>query len=798
MFTPLNEIRMVPKIEAKSWNPTLEREILKKWESDDTYNFSVESDKSPFVIDTPPPYPSGRPWHLGAAAHYAQIDMIARFARMSGQNVLFPIGIDRNGLPVEIYTEKKYKIRMRKMERERFLDLCKVALDDLEAEMIRIMKDMGLSCNFDQYYRTDSDEFRSLTQNTFIDLWKRRLVYLATRPNNFCADCGTTIADAEIVYEDLPAKLAHMYFKVRETTEKIVIASTRPELLFACQCVIVNPQDERYAKFHGKYVEIPIFRREVKVLPHHSAKQEFGSGAVMVCSYGDQNDVQVFRELGLSEIVAINPNGITTAAAGPYSNLTLKEARAKIIEDLNSAGFLEKVEDILHRTPLCERSKTPIEIIPLEDYYLKQIEFIPKLKTLAEKMNFYPPMHKQILINWLNSISIDWPISRRRFYGTEIPVWYCNNCKTPNIPDPTLTDRYYRPWKERPPFEKCMACNCTDFTGEDRIFDTWMDSSITPLYITRYKRDQRFHKYTYPATIRPQAKDIIRTWLHYSMLRCFQLTDKMPWSMAWIMGFGVDERGEKMSKSKGNVIDPFPIIHQYGADAFRLWSASEGNLGYDFRCSEQRIAGSKNFLSKLWNIGRFISSFEIPTRAPSELFITDRWIISELSRLVEQCKAGYNNLNFFVPSNAIREFTRNLFAAHYIEMVKARAYEKEESNGHKSASFTLHRCLYTILLLLAPICPFITEELWTKIYSTTSIHTEHLPELLPGEDNQELCKYTGPITEFNSEVWNKKKETILEKTGKALSLRDPIHISVPSELEPFKTDLQLMHNLTGL
>jgi valyl-tRNA synthetase len=798
MFTPLNEILMVPKIEAKSWNPTLEKEILKKWESDDTYSFSVESDKSPFVIDTPPPYPSGRPWHLGAAAHYAQIDMIARFARMSGQNVLFPIGIDRNGLPVEIYTEKKYKIRMRKMERARFLDLCKVALDDLEAEMIRIMKDMGLSCNFDQYYRTDSDEFRSLTQNTFIDLWKRRLVYLATRPNNFCADCGTTIADAEIVYEDLPAKLAHMYFKVRETTEKIVIASTRPELLFACQCVIVNPQDERYARFHGKYVEIPIFRREVKVLPHHSAKQEFGSGAVMVCSYGDQNDVQVFRELGLSEIVAINPNGITTAAAGPYSNLTLKEARAKIIQDLNSAGFLEKVEDILHRTPLCERSKTPIEIIPLEDYYLKQIEFIPKLKTLAEKMNFYPPMHKQILINWLNSISIDWPISRRRFYGTEIPVWYCNNCKTPNIPDPTLTDRYYRPWKERPPFEKCMACNCTDFTGEDRIFDTWMDSSITPLYITRYKRDQKFHKYTYPATIRPQAKDIIRTWLHYSMLRCFQLTDKVPWSMAWIMGFGVDERGEKMSKSKGNVIDPFPIIHQYGADAFRLWSASEGNLGYDFRCSEQRIAGSKNFLSKLWNIGRFISSFEIPTRAPVELFITDRWIISELSRLVEQCKAGYNNLNFFVPSNAIQEFTRNLFAAHYIEMVKARAYEKEESNGHKSASFTLHRCLSTILLLLAPICPFITEELWTKIYSTKSIHTEHLPEFLPGEDNQELCKYTGPITEFNSEVWNKKKETILEKTGKALSLRDPIHISVPRELEPFKTDLQLMHNLIVL
>ena len=371
---------MDPKIEAKSWNPMLEKETLRKWENEDIYTFSTTSETGSFVIDSPPPYPSGRPWHIGAAAHYAQIDMIARFARMSGYNVMFPIGIDRNGLPVEIYTEKKHKIRMRKMKREAFLDLCRVALDDLEAEMIQIMKNMGLSCNFKQYYRTDSDEFRALTQNTFIDLWKRHLVYLATRPNNYCSDCGTTIADAEIIYEDLPTKLVYMNFTVKETSEKLVIASTRPELLFACQCIIVNPKDGRYLQFHGKHVEIPIFEREVKILPHHSAKPEFGSGVVMVCSYGDQNDVQLFRELGLKEIVAINANGITTPTAGPYSNLTLKEARDKIIEDLNDAGLIDRVEDIVHRTPLCERSKTSIEIIPMEDYYLKQLELHSKIK----------------------------------------------------------------------------------------------------------------------------------------------------------------------------------------------------------------------------------------------------------------------------------------------------------------------------------------------------------------------------------------------------------------------------------
>ena len=304
---------MEPKIAAKSWNPDVERIIFKKWEEDDLFKFSISEQKQAFVIDTPPPYPSGSPWHIGAAAHYAQIDMIARTARMMKYNVMFPIGIDRNGLPVEIYTEKKYKIRMRQMDRSKFLDLCRVALDDLESEMINIMKSMGLSGNFKEYYRTDSDEFRSLTQSTFIDLWKRGLVYLANRPNNYCPDCGTTIADQEIVYKDVLTRLVYISFKIQGTNDNIVIASTRPELLFACQAIIVNPKDERYIKVQGKHALVPIFNREVEILSHFSAKPEFGSGAVMVCSYGDQNDVQIFRQLGLEEIVALDKNGITAA-----------------------------------------------------------------------------------------------------------------------------------------------------------------------------------------------------------------------------------------------------------------------------------------------------------------------------------------------------------------------------------------------------------------------------------------------------------------------------------------------------
>lgn len=777
---------MEPKIQSKAWNHEIESAILSKWQDDDVYRFEISS-KPAFVIDTPPPYPSGKPWHMGAAAHYAQIDMIARTARMSGKNVLFPIGIDRNGLPVEIYTEKKYKVRMRQMDRQKFLDLCKGALDDLEAEMLQIMKNMGLSGDFAHYYRTDSDEYRALTQATFIDLWNRGLVYLANRPNNYCPDCGTTIADAEIIYDDLPTKLVHMKFKVAGTNENIIIASTRPELLFACQAVIVNPDDERYLDYQNKSVVLPIFGREVPVKVHHSAKPEFGSGAVMVCSYGDQNDVQVFRELQLKEIVALSENGITTESAGAYAGLRVNQARTRVIEDLKAAGLVEKEESIMHRTPLCERSKTPIEIIPLHDYYVKQLDYVPQLRELAMKLKFHPEMHRQILLNWLDSVAIDWPVSRRRFYGTEIPIWYCNSCKTPLLPEPS---KYYRPWKEKPPFDVCAKCGGKEFTGEDRTFDTWMDSSISPLFVTRFKGDDKLHDYAYPASVRPQAKDIIRTWLHYTMLRCVQLTGKMPWTDAWIMGYGVDEKGEKMSKSKGNVIDPFPIIQKYGADTFRFWAASEANLGYDFRCSEQRIAGAQKFLSKLWNVGRFLSSFEVVKEKPEKLEASDEWILAELSRLVQECGRGYDEYNFFVPANAIRDFTWNVFAAHYIEMVKGRAYE--DRPGHTSALYTLHKVFSTVLLLLAPITPFIAEELWTKMYSEKSVHLQSLPS---DRAESDMAKFTKAISDFNSQVWNKKKETVSPETGKPLSLKDPIDIPVPDDLTPFAADLVSMHNL---
>ncbi|MCX6821553.1 MAG: valine--tRNA ligase [Candidatus Aenigmarchaeota archaeon] len=771
-----------PKITENRWNPGLEEKIRKTWNEEKIYVFNKNTKKKVFTIDTPPPYPSGRPWHIGAAAHYSQIDMIARTARMMGFEVFFPIGIDRNGLPVENYTEKKYNISIHETSREKFINLCVTALDDLEAEMIQIMKVMGLSGDFDNYYRTDSKEYRTLTQTTFIKLWDKGLIYEDTRPNNYCIKCGTTIADAEIEYEELPTELIYIKFKMKETGKDIIIATTRPELLCSCQAIIYNPKDERYKDLEGKHAIVPIFSKEVPILAHPYAKQEFGSGIVMICSYGDYSDVRMFRELKLKEIIAITPEGKMGKNAGNYAGLSIKDARNKIIQDLEKAGLIQKKENIMHRTPLCYRSKTPIEIIPMKEYYLKQIDFIPELLKIAKNMKFYPERHRQILIDWINSLTIDWPVSRRRYYGTEIPIWYCKNCKKACLPEP---EKYYQPWKDNPPFKTCPHCKSEKgFEGETRTFDTWMDSSISPLFISKYGKDDDFFKKTFPAGIRPQAKDIIRTWLHYTILRCYQLTKKQAFEGAWIMGYGVDEEGKRMSKSKGNVVDPLPILEKYGGDIFRFWNASEAGLGSDFRYSNDKIESSAKFLTKLWNISRFISMF--PEEKKAELTETDKWILSELNELIKKCIEGYESFDFFIPATALREFTWNLFASHYLEMAKSRAYGQGfDEEEQKAAWYTLHLVLKTLLKLFAPISPFITDYVWKELYGKESIHLESLskPEWGFG-----LEKSTGKITEFNTEIWKTKKD-------KGLSLKTEIEVKIPKELKQFEKDLINMHNI---
>ncbi len=696
--------------------------------------------------------------------------------------MLYPIGIDRNGLPVEIFAERKYRVQMRKTPREEFINLCKHALDDLEAYMIGLLKTLGISGDYYNKYRTDSEEYRKLTQWSFIELWKKGLIYVANRPNNYCPDCATTIADAEIEYEELPTFLVTNAFRVKDGKAELSVATTRPELLAACQMLVVNPSDARYKKFVGKTAIVPIYNREVPIKAHKSVDPKFGSGVVMVCSYGDYNDVMLVREFKLKEIVAVDMDGKMTAVTGKYTGTSIKDARSQIIQDLQDAGVATKVEQIQHRTPLCDRSKTPIEIIPMEEYYLKQLEFKPALKKLAKKIEFHPAMHRQILYDWIDVLTTDYPISRRRYYATEIPVWYCSKCGTPHLPKPGV---YYRPWRDEAPFKKCKKCGNLKFVGETRTFDTWMDSSLSPLYISKRLKSGRFHSLTFPATVRMQGKDIVRTWLYYSLLKSYQLTGKEPFEHAWIGGMGQDSQGRKMSKSLGNFLDVEPLLARSGADAFRFWGASEAGLGYDFRFSEERILGAGKFLTKLWNTCRFISSFPIPEKA--DLTWTDKWVLNELGKLTEDCVEAYGRFDVFTVSTKVREFLWNVFASHYLEMAKGRAYGDGATKEEQEAAwYTLHTVVRSMLLLVAPITPYITDSVWRKLYGAQSIHLERFPKPQRFDVSEKVSQ---SIIEFNAQVWKSKKD-------KGMALKDSIATKIPANLKQFEKDLVRMHHIT--
>ncbi|MFQ6059857.1 MAG: valine--tRNA ligase [Thermoplasmata archaeon] len=766
-----------PKLKEKRWKTEFERELLEEWEKSNPYSFERNSKKPIYVIDTPPPYPSGT-WHIGAVAGYSLIDMCARLKRMEGYEVLFPFCLDKNGINIELTVERKYNKSLHEFDREEFIKICREEIGRIGGGILRLARRIGMSSDFGEYYyETDSPDYRKVTQSIFIDLWKRGLVYTGLRPSFYCPDCKTTIAEAEIDYEERMSVLTSVKFRVKETNEEIIIATTRPELLCACRVVLVHPEDERWKHLHGKTAIVPLYGIEVPITPHPYAVPEFGTGIVMMCSYGDQGDVQIFRELGLEAVKAIDEEGRMTEAAGPYQGMKVADARKKIVEDLISNDLVTDKESLMHKTPLCSRSRTEIEFISMEEMYLKQLDFLEDLKKCASDMNFYPPKHKRILDDWIDALTIDWPISRRRYYHTEIPLWYCKNCNETIVPPP---GEYYQPWKNPPPIEICPKCGGKDFVGEERVFDTWMDSSNSNLVATLYMRDDEFFERNFPTSLRPQGREIVRTWLYYTLLKSWLVKEKKPFQDVLIHGLGLDARGRAMHKSLGNVIEPEPIIEKHGADSFRFWAASETNIGDDFRISEDRIAGSKKFLTKLWNVARFVSSFRFVENG--ELRPSDEWIVSEMNSLVEECDQGFAQYNFFVPANRVRSFLWNVFAPHYIEMAKSRAYKSDSG-----ALYALHECLRTMLRILAPIVPFITEKIWKEIYGG-SVHDQSMPRPLE-ERRSKLSKLTVELLEFNSRIWKTKK-------SRNLSLRSELRgVKVPENLRPFEEDLVSMHNL---
>ena len=786
--------------DIKNWNAEIEAKITKQWRNEELFKVDEKTKKKIYSIDTPPPYVNS-PIHIAQAITYCYMDFFARYKRMKGFEVIFPLGLDRNGLPIEMAAEKKYNISPFTIGREKFIEYCEKLINEGSVGTTESFEKLGIS--FTSYkegnhlgavYKTDSPEYRALTQSTFIELYKKGLVYEDARINNWDPKLQSTIADSEIEYKDIPSTFNDIKWKVKETGENIIIATTRPELICTCGMVIFNPEDKRYKHLEGKHAISPLFNKEIKIKSHPLADQNKGTGIVMMCSVGDLSDIQFFREQNIKPIIAINKNGTMNENAGFLVNLPVKKAREKIIELLKEKKLLVKQENISHRTPISERSKAEIEFIEMPEFSLKQLEFKKDIKNISKKINFYPKESKKILDDWIESINIDWPISRRRYYATPIPLWHYKEDNLVALPP---AGEYYIPWKQTPPKNSEIYKNGKKignmkeyknkkWIGEERVFDTWMDSSISELYILKYKSNKDFFKKSYPASLRPQGKEIVRTWLYYTILRGFLETGKQCFDDVWIHQHLTDDKGNKMAKSEGNVIDPKDVIKQYGAEAMRLWSVTEGDLSkQDLRVSKERIQGETKTINKIINISRFVHQFEKPKKV--KLTPLDKLYIDHIEDLTNKTDIAYNNYTCFHPSQELRNFIWETFASHYIELVKGRAYNqenifsKEESD---SAKYTLHYLLERMLILLYPIIPQVTSIIAEE--SNLDLIKIEFPKVKLGKSDLSLIN---KISDFNSLVWKTKKE-------KNISLREPISgIKIPKELKDFEKDLKACHKL---
>ncbi|MEE2758515.1 MAG: class I tRNA ligase family protein [Candidatus Thermoplasmatota archaeon] len=822
-----------PTITDKRWSIDLEKRIQEAhYANADSYNqrygFNPDSGREIFVIDTPPPYPSGT-WHIGAVAQYSMIDVIARSQRLLGKEVYFPWGVDRNGINIEFTVEKNTGRKMKTYDRAEFLKLCEETIEEYTQAMRKTASRVGLSCDFSREYLTDAPDYRAVTQAIFVDLFKRGEIIEDLRPNIYDPVEGTTIADAEVERLQRKTQLVDVKWST-ENGDDLIISTTRPELICACGVVVVHPEDMRYSHLVGQKAILPVpvdgRPKEVEIRTHHSVKSDFGSGVLMVCSFGDQNDVAVFREMGLAPFQAIDLAGCMTSISGPLAGMPVKEARAEIIEWLDTQGRISNIEEREQEVPVSERGKNPVEIILLKEWYVRQTHIQDRMREHIEDINFIPSRNRQFLLDWMENVSIDWPISRRRWYHTEIPIWYSEDESKVVVPPAGI---YVQPWCQSPPDDSRVLDRTTredlgsyadlseqlgDILGEEKVFDTWMDSSNSNLFVSGYLNDPSTFEKAFPTGIRPQGKEIVRTWLYYTLLKSTLLMDMPGFQNVWIDGLGMDPWGRKMSKSLGNGIDADSVLecgaggrtgswkvrgpdksvqlkaNKIGSECFRLWKACDAQVGDDFHINPEEIE-AKYFgvLTKIFNVARFASQFPIPDdlmQAPEDLCVGDRWILSEFSQVLDDVHQYWNDIDIFSATRSIKNFGTDVLPSHWLEMAKGRLYD-----GDLNAAWTIHRIVKDLLTIFSPICPFFAHHLSDTLYGESAVDIRNYP-MTPIENDAEAARLrtlTTMLCEFNSETWRSKKEA-------GLSLNAEIEgICVPDEIAEFAPELTAMHKL---
>jgi len=751
--------RYDPKASEPKWQ--------KYWEEKNIYRFDPKSKAETYSVDTPPPTVSGK-MHLGHAFSYAQQDFVVRFQRMLGKNIFYPFGTDDNGLATERLVEKMKKVKSKDMDRKEFIKLCLTTLEkELRPKYIEDWKRIGMSCDWNIFYTTINEHCQKISQRSFIELYKNKREYRKEAPTMWCPECQTGISQVECQDKELSSFFNDIIFKVNK--QDISIATTRPELLPACVAVFYHPDDKRYQKYKNKKAKVPLFDFEVPILEDERADPEKGTGLVMCCTFGDQTDMEWQKAHNLPIKEAITKDGKMTELAGKYKGHSIKTARKLILEDLKDSRLCVGQEPIKHPVNVHERCGTEIEFVHSKQWFIKYLDLKNEMLKWGKKLNWYPKHMRSRFDHWVKGLQWDWLISRQRHFGVPFPIWYCKKCDEIILAD--LSQLPVDPLKDSPKTKECPKCKCKEFIPEKDVLDTWATSSLTPQLAVELM-PKELQKKLYPMSLRPQAHDIITFWLFNTVVKS-QLHNKVnPWQDVMIAGHAQDPHGKKMSKSKGNVIEPQEMIEKYSSDALRFWAAGS-KLGDDLPFQEKDLVTAQKFITKLWNASRFafmhLKDYNI--QKPKKLETTDEWLLIKLNEIINNSTESFKKYEYARTKADVENFFWHTFCDNYLEIIKDRLYnpDRRGKEARLSAQYGLYNSLLSILKMIAPIMPHITEEIYQVYFAEKekqkSIHNSKWPEEIKANKKAE------PIGDLVVYAVQKARQA---KADKNLSLKTPL------------------------
>ncbi len=692
----------------KTYNPSeIVDRLYKKWLDKKYFHAEVDRSKKPFTIVMPPPNITGQ-LHMGHALDNTLQDILIRFKRMQGYNALWQPGTDHASIATEVKVTNKLReegIDKEELGREGFLKRTWEWREEYGGRIVSQLKKLGSSADWDRERFTMDEGCSKAVQEVFIRLYEKGYIYQGSRIINWCPVCQTSISDAEVEYEDQAGHFWHINYPIVGTDKCIEIATTRPETMLGDTAIAVHPDDERYKDLVGKMVLLPIVNKEIPIVADSYVDKEFGTGAVKITPAHDPNDFEVGKRHNLEEINILNDDGTINENGGKFEGMDRYEARKAIVKELEEGGYLVRIENHEHNVGTHDRCHTTVEPMVKKQWFVKMNEMAkPAIEAVKNgDLRFVPGHFDRTYLHWLENIR-DWCISRQLWWGHRIPAYYCDDCGEIVVA------------KETP--SVCPKCGCTHFTQDEDTLDTWFSSALWPFSTLGWPDKTEDLDYFYPTNVLVTGYDIIFFWVIRMVFSGYEQTGKCPFSDVLIHGLVRDEQGRKMSKSLGNGIDPLEIIDQYGADALRLTLVTGNAPGNDMRYSEKKIIASRNFANKVWNASRFmlmnIEKADLSNVSLDDLTPADKWILSKANSLVKEVTDNMENYDFGVAVSKLNDFIWEEFCDWYIEMVKPRLYNEEDTTK-AAALFTLKKVLTISLKLLHPYMPFITEEIFCSL-----------------------------------------------------------------------------------